>query len=90
MRHSAFLFLTFRLRSGPLEGPATVKPPALPEDTYLFLTAVNRACCEGTQFIGNVLNTRLIPHVDKSNWAEVSLRARPTIQDSEDLNILTG
>src|SRR5271157_1719961 len=24
-----------RLRSGPFEGPATVKPPALPEDTYL-------------------------------------------------------
>src|SRR5208337_2581742 len=23
-----------RLRSGPFEGPATVKPPALPEDTY--------------------------------------------------------
>jgi hypothetical protein len=26
------------LRSGPFEGPATVKPPALPEDTYLYLT----------------------------------------------------
>jgi len=25
------------LRSGPFEGPAIVKPPALPEDTYLFL-----------------------------------------------------
>ena len=24
-----------RLRSGPFEGPAIVKPPALPEDTYL-------------------------------------------------------
>ena len=24
-----------RLRSGPFEGPATVKPPALPEDTYV-------------------------------------------------------
>jgi hypothetical protein len=23
-----------RLRSGPFEGPAIVKPPALPEDTY--------------------------------------------------------
>jgi hypothetical protein len=23
------------LRSGPFEGPATIKPPALPEDTYL-------------------------------------------------------
>jgi len=22
------------LRSGPFEGPATIKPPALPEDTY--------------------------------------------------------
>jgi hypothetical protein len=24
----------YRLRSGPFEGPATAKPPALPEDTY--------------------------------------------------------
>jgi hypothetical protein len=24
-----------RLRSGPFEGPATEKPPALPEDAYL-------------------------------------------------------
>ncbi len=23
------------LQSGPFEGPATIKPPALPEDTYL-------------------------------------------------------
>ena len=28
------LLVSFRLRSGPFEGPATVKPPALPEDTY--------------------------------------------------------
>jgi hypothetical protein len=28
-----FLFL-FRLRSGPFEGPAIVKPPALPGDIY--------------------------------------------------------
>ena len=27
-----------RLRSGPFEGPATVKPPALPEATYLITT----------------------------------------------------
>ena len=26
----------FRLRSGPFEGPAIVKPPALPEDTYFL------------------------------------------------------
>jgi len=25
-----------RLRSGPFEGPAIVKPPALPGDTYLI------------------------------------------------------
>jgi hypothetical protein len=25
-----------RLRSGPFEGPATVIPPALPEDTYFL------------------------------------------------------
>jgi len=32
------MFLGFdfdRLRSGPFEGPAIVKPPALPGDTYL-------------------------------------------------------
>src|SRR5271157_777840 len=28
-----------RLRSGPFEGPATVKPPALPEDTYFVVQA---------------------------------------------------
>src|SRR5258706_10332440 len=31
---SRFWILTFRLRSGPFEGPAIVIPPALPEDTY--------------------------------------------------------
>ena len=31
--------LSNRLRIGPFEGPATVKPPALPEDIY-FLTLV--------------------------------------------------
>src|SRR5271157_4900734 len=31
-----------RLRSGPFEGPATVKPPALPEDTYL---GIRRSLC---------------------------------------------
>src|ERR1035437_5711129 len=31
----AVVFVFHRLRSGPFEGPATVKPPALPEDTYL-------------------------------------------------------
>src|SRR6516225_5416687 len=36
---SRFWVLTLRLRSGPFEGPAIVKPPALPEDTY-----VCRAC----------------------------------------------
>jgi hypothetical protein len=30
----AFALAFHRLRSGPFEGPATVKPPALPEDTY--------------------------------------------------------
>jgi hypothetical protein len=30
----AVAFAFKRLRKGPLEGPATVKPPALPEDTY--------------------------------------------------------
>jgi hypothetical protein len=30
----AVAFAFHRLRSGPFEGPATVKPPALPEDTY--------------------------------------------------------
>ncbi|MBU1053733.1 MAG: class I SAM-dependent methyltransferase [Proteobacteria bacterium] len=28
------MLLVFRLRSGPFEGPAIVKPPALPEDIY--------------------------------------------------------
>jgi hypothetical protein len=32
---SRFWILTFRLRSGPFEGPAIIIPPALPEDTYL-------------------------------------------------------
>jgi hypothetical protein len=35
--HAAAVVAAFafhRLRSGPFEGPATVKPPALPEDTY--------------------------------------------------------
>ena len=34
-RAIALAFAFHRLRSGPFEGPATVKPPALPEDTYL-------------------------------------------------------
>ena len=29
--------MTLRLRSGPFEGPAIVKPPALPEDTYFVV-----------------------------------------------------
>jgi hypothetical protein len=29
------LLYSFRLRSGPFEGPATIKPSALPEDTCL-------------------------------------------------------
>jgi len=29
-----------RLRSGPFEGPATVKPPAPPEDTYKLTSAL--------------------------------------------------
>ena len=33
-RAVALAFAFHRLRSGPFEGPATVKPPALPEDTY--------------------------------------------------------
>ena len=33
---SRFWVLTLRLRSGPFEGPAIVKPPALPEDTYFL------------------------------------------------------
>src|SRR5271157_5376467 len=33
-RAVAVAFALHRLRSGPFEGPATVKPPALPEDTY--------------------------------------------------------
>jgi hypothetical protein len=32
---AAVAFAFHRLRSGPFEGPATVKPPAKPEDTYL-------------------------------------------------------
>src|SRR5450755_5044260 len=31
---SCSCFCFHRLRTGPFEGPATVKPPALPEDTY--------------------------------------------------------
>jgi hypothetical protein len=30
----AVAFAFNRLRKGPFEGPATVKPPALPEDSY--------------------------------------------------------
>jgi len=29
-----------RLRSGPFEGPAIVKPPALPGDTYSFMRSI--------------------------------------------------
>ena len=29
------VFAFMRLRSGPFEGPAIVKPPALPEDNYI-------------------------------------------------------
>ena len=32
-----------RLRSGPFEGPATVKPPALPVDTYSTLEELEAA-----------------------------------------------
>ena len=31
------MVLVFRLRSGPFEGPAIVKPPALPEDIYCLI-----------------------------------------------------
>ena len=34
-----------RLRKGPFEGPATVKPPALPEDIYLQHHALPPPCC---------------------------------------------
>jgi hypothetical protein len=33
--HEVLAFASDRLRSGPFEGPATVKPPALPGDIYL-------------------------------------------------------
>jgi hypothetical protein len=32
--HEVLAFASDRLRSGPFEGPATVKPPALPGDIY--------------------------------------------------------
>ena len=35
----AVAFAFHRLRSGPFEGPATVKPPALPEDQLLWDTS---------------------------------------------------
>jgi hypothetical protein len=36
LRVVAVVFAFQQLRSGPFEGPATVKPPALPEDTYFL------------------------------------------------------
>src|ERR1019366_3819158 len=36
-----------RLRSGPFEGPAIVKPPALPEDGYFHHGAQQRAQWDG-------------------------------------------
>jgi hypothetical protein len=33
-RTLTMMFFGFRSRSGPFEGPACVKPPALPEDIY--------------------------------------------------------
>jgi len=33
-RTLTMMFFGFRSRSGPFEGPASVKPPALPEDIY--------------------------------------------------------
>ena len=38
-----------RLRSGPFEGPATVIPPALPEDTYLRSKPLNELYKKGCQ-----------------------------------------
>ena len=35
LSHEVLVFASDRLRSGPFEGPATVKPPALPGDIYL-------------------------------------------------------
>ena len=34
LSHEVLVFASDRLRSGPFEGPATVKPPALPGDIY--------------------------------------------------------
>ena len=39
----AVAFAFHRLRSGPFEGPATVKPPALPEDTYYSQSSLRSA-----------------------------------------------
>ena len=49
--HAAAVVAAFafhRLRSGPFEGPATVKPPALPEDTY-FKKEIPRLCRGGSR-----------------------------------------
>src|SRR3954462_10942188 len=37
-----------RLRKGPFEGPATVKPPALPEDIYLAIYEINMLAGAGS------------------------------------------
>jgi hypothetical protein len=45
--HEVLAFASDRLRSGPFEGPATVKPPALPGDIY-FAREFN-LCTRGIQ-----------------------------------------
>jgi hypothetical protein len=43
-RQTAHAALTLRWRSGPFEGPASVKPPALPEDTYSDFKHFHGSC----------------------------------------------
>jgi len=40
-RTLTMMFFGFRSRSGPFEGPANVKPPALPEDIYFAFPRLN-------------------------------------------------
>jgi|GEM_PF-4029655 len=40
-RTLTMMFLGFRSRSGPFEGPASVRPPALPEDIYFAFPRLN-------------------------------------------------
>lgn len=57
-----------RLRSGPFEGPAPVKPPALPEATYslVFNNNASEPC-------GHLISPRLVPSARTANTNDTFL-----------------